>query len=103
MHAGDGGVRVKLSQEKWDKTRQYLEWLQSSMDHAEGIEFKQLEWVRGFLVHVAGTYPTPTPYLKLIHLTLDSWREVWDAEGWKVVAQGLEYTREGEAVGRDLM
>ena len=30
------------------------------------------------------TYPSLVPYFKGIHLTLDSWRENRDAEGWRI-------------------
>jgi hypothetical protein len=34
-------------------------------------------------VYISLTYPSLTPYLKGIHLTLDSWRPNRDGEGWK--------------------
>ena len=37
----------------------------------------------GFLLYVTRTYPSMVPYLKGIHLTLDSWRPQRDSEGWK--------------------
>ena len=48
------------------------------------INYKKLESARGFLVYVAGTFKAMIPYLKGIHLTLDSWREHRDREGWKI-------------------
>jgi hypothetical protein len=47
------------------------------------LHFKTLEWQRGFLVYITRTYPSLVPYLKGIHLTLDSWRPNRDNEGWK--------------------
>jgi hypothetical protein len=44
---------------------------------------KTLERQRGFLVYVTHTYPSLVPYLKGIHLTLDSWRPWRDSDGWK--------------------
>ena len=38
---------------------------------------------------MAETYPTITPFLKGIHLTLDSWRANRDSEGWKVKRPGV--------------
>jgi len=43
-----------------------------------------LEQKCGFLVHLQRTYPSITPFLKGIHLTLDSWCPGRDADGWKV-------------------
>jgi hypothetical protein len=48
------------------------------------INHKKLESARGFLVYVANTFKAMTPYLKGIHLTLDSWREHRDHDGWKI-------------------
>jgi hypothetical protein len=36
------------------------------------VEHKALESDRGFLIYVSKTYPSMVPYLKGIHLTLDS-------------------------------
>jgi hypothetical protein len=44
---------------------------------------KLLEQYRGFLVYVTRTYPIMVPYLKGLHLTLDSWRKGSAAKGWK--------------------
>jgi hypothetical protein len=36
------------------------------------------------LVHLQRVYPVIAPYLKGFHLTLDSWREGRDDDGWKI-------------------
>jgi hypothetical protein len=48
-----------------------------------GVNFKRLESLRGFLVQMQRTYPALTPYLKGIHLTLDSWPPGRNTERWK--------------------
>jgi hypothetical protein len=48
------------------------------------LDFKSLESKRGFLIYVTRTYPSMVPYLKGMHLTLDSWRPYRDADGWKL-------------------
>jgi hypothetical protein len=48
------------------------------------LNHKSLEQKRGFFVHLQWTYPSITPFLKGIHLTLDSWRPGRDSEGWKI-------------------
>ena len=53
------------------------------------LDFKTLEQGRGFLIHLAGTYPFIKPRMKDIHLTLDSWREGRDEEGWKINDRAL--------------
>ena len=45
---------------------------------------KNLERDRGFLIHLAMIFPDLTPYLKGFHLTLDSWRDGRNLEGWKI-------------------
>lgn len=45
-------------------------------------DWKKLESARGFLVYVAQTYTTMLPYLKDVHLTIDSWWANQNAEGW---------------------
>jgi hypothetical protein len=61
-----------------------LQWIQDHLSYTGGIEFKQLEKFRGVLVYISRTYPSFTPYLKGIHLTLDSWRPWRKADGWKM-------------------
>ncbi|KAL7570483.1 hypothetical protein ACA910_004265 [Epithemia clementina (nom. ined.)] len=43
-----------------------------------------MERVRGFLVYVTLTYGSVSPYLKGLHLTLESWRVDWDRDGWRM-------------------
>ena len=54
------------------------------------IDRKELEKIRGFLVYVSLTYKALVPYLKGIHLTLESWRPDRDEEGWKLPAKERE-------------
>jgi hypothetical protein len=54
------------------------------MDSPFGLKYDLLNSDRGFLVYVTRAYPTLTPYLKGIHLTLASWQGERDPEsGWK--------------------
>ena len=84
----DGSVYVYVSQDKWEKAKNYVSrWIEQVRLNREEIkpflDFKNLEKGRGFLVYLSRTYPSITPFLKGIHLTLDSWREGRDVEGWK--------------------
>ncbi len=55
------------------------------LEEEDGIfDFKQLLSDRGFLVYITQTYPAMVPYMKGIHLTVDSWRPYRDEEGWKL-------------------
>jgi hypothetical protein len=82
------GVEKMVSQERWDKTRERLQWIQDQLTAAPNkkapkILHKKLESIRGFLVYVSRTYTELVPYLKGIHLTLDSWRAGRTRTGWK--------------------
>jgi len=83
----EGSVYVYVSQEKWEKAQKYVSsWLANIKNDTTNstLDFKDLERGRGFLVYLSRTYPATTPFLKGIHLTLDSWRDGRDAEGWKI-------------------
>ena len=86
----NGSVWVYVSQSKWSKAKAYVaKWYQELSDCAckqvpLELDFKDLEKGHGFLVYLSRTYDPIVPYLKGIHLTLDSWRTGRDAEGWKV-------------------
>jgi hypothetical protein len=87
--ATSDGICMKSTNEKWNKAKALIHQLQQELREiqgepsSQGINFKELESARGFLVHMQWTYPALTPYLKGFHLNLDSWRPGRDAEGWK--------------------
>jgi hypothetical protein len=78
------GVGVKATQEKWDKAKRLVETLLEWVEAGEPMKRKELESIRGSLVYLQRTYPAITPYLKGLHLTIDSWRPGRTAEGWKI-------------------
>ena len=86
----DGSVYAYVSQNKWDKAKAYVQrWAKTielavNLSKVGALKHKQLEQGRGFLVYLSRTYTTITPYLKGIHLTLDSWRDSRDTDGWKM-------------------
>ncbi len=75
-------ITVCTSQEKWDKAQKYLKEIREEVQCLGDLDHKSLEQKRGFFVHLQRVYPTIAPYLKGIHLTLDSWRPGRDDEGW---------------------
>jgi hypothetical protein len=79
-----GGVFLTVTVERWQKAKQMIQWIHDGISSGTPLLHKTLESYRGFLVYVSRTYPYLVPYLKGIHLTLDSWRPNRDAEGWKV-------------------
>jgi hypothetical protein len=96
------GVYKLVTDARWEKTRRKIRWFASYVglvpkneEDEEQLEkerkmcpFGQLphktaESYRGFLVDVSRTYSAMVPYLKGIHLTIDSWRPNRDEDGWK--------------------
>ncbi len=48
------------------------------------LNYKRLLSDWGFMVYVTQAYPGMKPYLKGFHLSLETWQEGRDEEGWKV-------------------
>jgi len=85
----NGSVWAYVSDDKWNKAKAYISgWLADineciRLTTPPVLNFKNLERGRGFLVYLSRTYPSIVPYLKGIHLTIDSWRPNRDKDGWK--------------------
>ena len=100
----DKCVWVYVSEEKWNKAKKFVVELISLVEQGPDtmIPFKFLEKGRGFMVYFCRTYVSFVPYLKGIHLTLDSWRVNRDAEGWKYKSkEGAEKEEEEEKISFD--
>jgi len=82
----DTGIGVTCGPDKWQKAKGLLHQLQQEFASSPQLHHKSLEGTRGFLVHLQRTYPCITPFLKGIHLTIDSWRPGRDLDGWKLPA-----------------
>ena len=80
----DDAIYKTVSQERWDKTRKHISTLREWAKSEKEIDRKELERIRGFLVYVSLTYQSLVPYLKGVHLTLESWRPDRDEDGWKM-------------------
>jgi len=80
----NGVITVSVTQDRWNKVREIIAWIEAEISKGDEIDFKMLERFRGFLVYVSRTYPTMVPYLKGIHLSLDSWRPWRGSDGWKM-------------------
>jgi hypothetical protein len=66
------------------------------------IEQKQLESYRGFLIYLVRTNPDMNPYLKGIHLTLDSWRPWRREDGWKLTMAEIRLARKDKGQDHQL-
>jgi len=70
----EGGSLVGMvSQEKWDKTKGLLKELTNMLTNGP-LPLQRMLEIRGFLMYVVQTYPWLNPYMKGMHLTIDSWQ-----------------------------
>jgi hypothetical protein len=99
----NGAVSKYITQERWDKAKNRLKWLghyvganvkESEVDFAMEEELKVGKPPSGyighkvaekyrFFVYLSRTYGAMVPYLKGLHLSLDSWRPDRDEDGWR--------------------
>jgi hypothetical protein len=88
--SSSAGVSICSTREKWIRAQQIvLRWRQDLQEHhanmhSKGLFLSCLEGSRGFLVHMQHVYPAMTPYIKGLHLTVDSWRDNCNVDGWKL-------------------
>jgi hypothetical protein len=54
------------------------------------LPLSRLLQIRGFLMYVVRTYPWINPYMKGLHLTIDSWRPFRGEDGFKLRGKELE-------------
>jgi hypothetical protein len=78
-------VTVLCTQDKWIKAKGYIRRLMEIQQTTNIFAHSELESIHGFFVYVLRTYPAFSPYLKGLHMTLDSWGPSRDSEGWKVM------------------
>lgn len=69
----DCAIVALTSQQKWDKAKRIIRDLLERVQKGSPLCLKMLLKERGFLVHLTMTYPLLVPYLKGLHLTVDSW------------------------------
>ena len=75
---------MSTTQEKWTKGKQLVALWTEVLERDKPLFVrKELEKGRGFLVHLARTYPIIAPYLKGLHHTLECWQVGQDRNGWK--------------------
>ena len=60
-----------VSQEKWDKTKRLIHEL-VDMVTCDHLALERLLQIRGFLMYVVRTYTWINPYMKGLHLTIDT-------------------------------
>jgi hypothetical protein len=79
-------VSVSISQDKWDKAKGILLELQQQilLSNNQTVNFKSLEIARVFLCHISMTFEFITHHLKGFHLSLASYLDKRDGEGWRL-------------------
>ena len=77
-------VWVYVSQEKWDKAKTFVTEALRLVSTSKKLSYKFVEKGRGFMVYFCRTYTAMVPFLKGFHLSLESWRDNRDVEGWKL-------------------
>jgi hypothetical protein len=90
------GVRVLVSRKKWAKAKRLLATLHGLVMDSEWVEHKALEIIRGFLVYVARTYRSLTPFLMGLHMSIDDWRSGREEDGWRLREAEVNASRDYE-------
>jgi hypothetical protein len=91
------GVGVTCAADKWDKAQTLIAQLSDELHQDVLLDRKTLESTRGFLTHLARTFPVITVFLKGFHLTLDGWRGNREADLWKLPRDEWEDTAPTDA------
>ena len=90
VHTDGQAVTVLVSEEKWEKTKDWIVWVLAQVEKPEGLLYKELLSCRGFLIYVSRTYRPFKPYLRGLHKTIDSWRPHRDNEGWRLMQSVID-------------
>ena len=81
------GVFVTVSRKKWERAKTIINrWFDalSMSDELPMLDNKEIVSDIGFLIHLSMSYPNIKPFLRGFYITLNSWREGRDKEGWKI-------------------
>jgi hypothetical protein len=84
-----GSLVGMILQEKWDKTKGLLKELTNMLGEGP-LPLQWLLEIRGFLMYVVRTYPWLNPYMKGMHLTVDSWQPGHAEDGFKMTAKEIQ-------------
>lgn len=68
--------------DKWLKAQLLLRELSLELHSQPLLDYKNLEKTRGYFDHLQRTYPSITPFLKGLHLTINGWRGGRDRDLW---------------------
>jgi hypothetical protein len=99
VYTDHGMDRKFVSQVKWDKGKDMIRWIRHHLSTKQSFPFKPLLSKTGFLLHLALTYSWLRPFMKGLYLTVNSWRDGRDEEGWalpKVIQDKTDEQQEFE-------
>jgi hypothetical protein len=82
-HTSGGRVVGMVLQEKWERTKQMVDELKVAAARGPMLLQRLLE-IWGFLMYVVRTYTWLNPYMKGLHLTIDSWRSGRAEDGFRL-------------------
>jgi hypothetical protein len=88
-HTDAGEVIGMVLQEKWDRTKALIQELSDLLANPP-LPLHRLLQIRGFLIYVVRTYKWLNPYIKGLHLTIDSWRPGRADNGFKLKGRELK-------------
>ena len=88
-HTDAGEVIGMVSQEKWDRTKALIQELSDLLANPP-LPLHHLVQIRGFLIYVVRTYKWLNPYIKGLHLTIDSWIPGRAGNGFKLKGRELK-------------
>jgi len=72
------------TQDKWDKFKGGLSTILAELQDDGMVSSSKLRSTAGLGINITEIYTDYRPYLKSMFLTLESWRDGRDAEGWKL-------------------
>jgi hypothetical protein len=103
IYTSQGVTRKMLSQEKWDRAKEFLGWVHQGVAHPQALERNHFRSDKGFLVHVAQRYDFVQPYLKGFHLSEEVWRGNRGSNGWKLPDGHMDVVEEDTALDGNVL
>jgi hypothetical protein len=83
VKANPVGFFQSMSQQKWDKFKGQIADVQLELQANNGtVDFIEFRKARGLWIYIGRTFSPLVAFFKGAHLTLESWRDSRDAEGW---------------------
>jgi hypothetical protein len=91
-----GEVSDMVGKDKWIKAKGVIQEVRDMLDvDSKALPRKRLGQIRGYLVHIAQTYPMFSCYLIGLHMTIDCRRPNRDEEGWRYTAAYIQTLKDG--------